>query len=530
MRLPIGRATRAVWARRIKGFWFEYSHNRIGLVGMGILFFFIATAIFAPFIAPYSMETVHLESPRQADKYALPEWTGIFGPQFRDLPLHTVHPLNWATEQQLPSSVELEKTATSTTIHYNASKSGSSEPVTISFNSSFNYPYAPMRLFSFSFTWKGVPDNVTTVYKDTPIGRLKAGETGTMDYMLQLDMITPNGTSWPIWDQNWDSRKAEILIIPQPAFWSSNSTGLVFIYSDLGPLAAKLGYEFHEPVKMIKDVFESKGLYTLQFRVTVRPGTYKEVEVPLNEAAGLVRITNGEFTVWGRRWGLMGTDGMGHDVFSQLVHGCRISILIGVSAAVTSTLIGLLVGVTAGYVGGWTDESLMRIVDILLCLPILPMLLVFIAIFGYSTWFVVIIIAIFGWQGLSRVIRSQALSVRETTFIESAVASGGSSGYVITRHIVPNVLPTALTSLVLSVPGAIILEAALSFLGLGDPHSPTWGKILHYAQITGAFSPTHAAWWDVVPPGLAITFLCLGFVFLGHAVDEIVNPRLRRRR
>jgi len=528
MKLPMGKSARAVWSRRIKGFWFEYSHNRIGLVGLLILFLFIGVAIFSPFIAPYDHKTVRLESPRQADFYAVPDWLGVIVPELADLPPQTVYPLDWTVaSEEFPQSVEFEETSSSLIFYYNASKTGSREPVTLVLNSSFTYSYVPMRLFSLEFGWSGRPDETVAVYRKTPWGRWKVGETGSLNYMLQLELITPNGTSYAIWDQNWDKYKS---LNASSAFWSSNSTKKVLMYSDLGPLAVRLGYNFDEPKRVLRDIFESKGLFKLRMTVTVEPGEIEGVAVPLENATGSVSVSAGKFTVWGLRWGILGTDGYGHDVFSQLIHGARISILIGVSAAFTATLIGLLVGITAGYSGGGIDEGLMRIVDILLCLPVLPMLLVFIALFGYSTWYIVLIIAIFGWQGLSRIIRSETLSIRETTFVESAVASGGPRGYIILRHIMPNVLPTALASLVLAVPGAVILEAALSFLGLGDPHAPTWGKMLHHAQISGAFSPMNMAWWDVLPPGLAITFLCLAFVFIGHAIDEIVNPRLRRRR
>lgn len=528
MKLPMGKSARAVWSRRIKGFWFEYSHNRIGLVGLLILFLFIGVAIFSPFIAPYDHKTVRLESPRQADFYAVPDWLGVIVPQLADLPPQTVYPLDWTVaSEEFPQSVEFEETSSSLIFYYNASKTGSREPVTLVLNSSFTYSYVPMRLYSLEFGWSGRPDETVAVYRKTPWGRWKVGETGSLNYMLQLELITPNGTSYAIWDQNWDKYKS---LNASSAFWSSNSTRKVLMYSDLGPLAVRLGYNFNEPRRVVHDIFESKGLFKLRMTVTVEPGEIEGVAVPLENATGSVSVSAGKFTVWGLRWGILGTDGYGHDVFSQLIHGARISILIGVCAAFTATSIGLLVGITAGYSGGGIDEGLMRIVDILLCLPVLPMLLVFIALFGYNTWYIVLIIAIFGWQGLSRIIRSETLSIRETTFVESSVASGGSRGYIILRHIMPNVLPTALASLVLAVPGAVILEAALSFLGLGDPYAPTWGKMLHHAQISGAFSPMHMAWWDVLPPGLAITFLCLAFVFIGHAIDEIVNPRLRRRR
>jgi peptide/nickel transport system permease protein len=349
-----------------------------------------------------------------------------------------------------------------------------------------------------------------------------------MQYKLELEMKTPYGFMYPIWDQNWFQRR-DIDPRAPPDFWSSNTAQTVTI-TPLAELAVKLGYQSYETTTLVQDMFSSKGNYTFTLRVTIKPGEISGVTVPLEKATGTIEISNAYFNTWGRLYGLLGTDGYRHDVFSQLIIGSRISIMIGVSAALISVTFGLLVGITAGYLGGLVDEALMRIVDILICLPSLPILLVLIAMFGYNVFYVVLIIAIFGWQGLSRVIRSQVLSLREMPFIESAVASGGSKAYIMVRHIIPNVLPIALTSLVLSIPSAIILEAALSFLGFGDPFAPTWGKMLQNAQQTSAFSPTILAWWNILPPGLAITFLCLSFVFIGHAIDEIVNPKLRRRR
>ncbi|UCH31306.1 MAG: ABC transporter permease [Candidatus Bathyarchaeota archaeon] len=252
--------------------------------------------------------------------------------------------------------------------------------------------------------------------------------------------------------------------------------------------------------------------------------------LPKSENATL-SLTFGEtskFTVWGSVWGLLGTTSFGYDVWTQLIHGARVSLIVGSLAAVLATSLGIFFGVTAGYVSGIVDEAIMRIVDVLLCLPVLPLLLTLAAYWSPNVYYLVIIIAIFGWQGLSRIIRSRVLSLREMPFIESAKASGASSSYLIFRHLIPNVFPLAMASLVLAVPGAILTEAALSFLGFGDPLAPTWGKMLHEAQAEGAFA--ELAWWYVIPPGIAITFLCLAFVFIGHALDEIVNPRLRRRR
>ena len=250
---------------------------------------------------------------------------------------------------------------------------------------------------------------------------------------------------------------------------------------------------------------------------------------PLSEAAkGQIILENAEVVILGHVHGILGCDNVGADIFAQVVHGARISLEIGILCAVTSSVIGILVGVITGYFGGVVDEVMMRIVDVLLCLPFLPLLLTLVFIFGKNIFYIVLFIAIFGWQGLSRMIRSRVLALRETAFVECARASGASRFYIMIKHLVPNVLPIAFSSLVLSVPSAILFEAALSFLGFGDPRVPTWGKMLHQAYGFGAF--TNLAWWWLVPPGLAITTLCLAFVFMGHALDEVVNPRLRRRR
>jgi ABC-type dipeptide/oligopeptide/nickel transport system permease subunit len=532
--MVFSKSTRAVWKRRIEGFWTDFSHNKIGLLGVAILSLFVIVAIFAPFIAPFTQDQVFQYSGRQADEFAYPDWIGLISPGLADLPRQENYVLNWSTAQ-LPASVDLERTDSGLTLYYNASISGTDQPVSVVLNSSFNYPYQPMRIFSVGIPWSASPDAVVTIYKTNILGwRIKVGETGTMAYVVQLSLITPNGTRYDLWDQNWN-KYAVTNVTTQPAFWSSMSYGRIDFTSDLAVLAQKLGFRPEEAYQLPRTLMVEKGVYTFVTSVTMKPGslvdsTGKATEVPLPQATGNVTLGTGKFTVWGRRWGVLGTDGGGHDVFSQLIYGCGISLVIGLSAASISMLFGVLVGVVSGYVGGGVDETLMRVVDVLLCLPLLPMLLVLIHLLGYNVYYIVLIIAIFGWQGLARVIRSQTLSIRETAYVESAVASGSSRVHIMVRHIIPNVFPVALTDFILAVPGAIILEAALSFLGMGDPFSPTWGKMLEYARVDQAYSPVNFAWWDILAPGIAITLICLSFVFIGHAVDEIMNPRLRRRR
>jgi len=222
---------------------------------------------------------------------------------------------------------------------------------------------------------------------------------------------------------------------------------------------------------------------------------------------------------------ILGTDDRGHDILSQTLLGSRIALLVGFLSAIFSIGIGVIMGLVSGYYGGNVDAVLMRFTDVILVLPALPLLIVFAAMMTASIWNIVLIIAILGWGGVARVIRSEVLSLKERPFIDSARVTGASKSRIMFRHIAPNVLPLALLYMTFAVSGAILFEAALSFIGLGDPSTMTWGMMLNYVQHSNALE----AWWWLLPPGICITLVCLAFFLLGRAFDEIVNPRLRRR-
>lgn len=225
-------------------------------------------------------------------------------------------------------------------------------------------------------------------------------------------------------------------------------------------------------------------------------------------------------------WYILGTDDMGRDILSQLLWGSRIALLVGFCAAFFSVLIGTIVGLVAGYFGKTIDSVLMRFTDVILVLPGLPLLIIFAAVMGPSIWNLIIIISIVGWSGTARVIRAEVLSLKERPFIDSARVTGAGHARIMFKHIAPNVLPLAFLFMTFAVTGAIISEASLSFIGLGDPTSMSWGIMLFARSHSGA---TLTAWWWLIPPGLAITLVCLGFFLMGHAFETIVNPRLRRR-
>jgi len=223
---------------------------------------------------------------------------------------------------------------------------------------------------------------------------------------------------------------------------------------------------------------------------------------------------------------LLGTDDVARDIYSQLLYGSRVSMIIGLVSAAISTVIGSTVGLISGYAGGKIDELVMRIVDIIMVIPGLPIMIVLAAILGPSIWNIMIVIGVLGWTGTSRIVRSQVLSVKERPYVEAARCIGASAPAIIFFEVLPNVVPIIFAQTMMGIAGAIYSEATLSFLGLGDPTHVSWGMMLHFAFSSGNMS---TAWWWVVPPGVAIALMVLGFTFFGSALNEVLNPRYRHR-
>ena len=225
-------------------------------------------------------------------------------------------------------------------------------------------------------------------------------------------------------------------------------------------------------------------------------------------------------------YGLMGTDNMGRDLWSALVYGLQWALIIGITVSVFRTLIGVIYGVISGYMGGLFDVVMVRLAQIIYSLPVLPLLIILAYFFGQNIWNIIWILVAFGWVGMVFTVRSMSLQIRESLYIDAAKALGASSWRIIIRHVFPQILPYTFASMALHVPGAILAEAGLSFLGLGDPKIVTWGKILHDAQAGEAV--INGAWWWVIPPGVGIALVGLTFVMIGYALDKILNPRLIR--
>ena len=224
---------------------------------------------------------------------------------------------------------------------------------------------------------------------------------------------------------------------------------------------------------------------------------------------------------------LLGTTEVGSDVFSQLLAGARVSIVVGLAAAFISGTIGAAVGLIGGYFGGWTDRVIDSFENWFLVLPTLPLMVVLARLLDPSLSVLIIVIAITSWAGTGRIVRAQVLTLKERAYVERARALGASDWYIIRRHVLPNALPLIFANTVLIVAVAILAEAALAFLGLGDPTSISWGTMIENGFDAGA--PSAGAWWYIVPPGLCITVLVFAIGLFGYLFEQHVNPRLRER-
>lgn len=225
---------------------------------------------------------------------------------------------------------------------------------------------------------------------------------------------------------------------------------------------------------------------------------------------------------------LLGTDELGVDLWAQICYGARISILIGCSTAVLAAFGGGMLGLAAGYLGGLADKLLMRVIDVMIILPDLPLMIVLAAFLGPSLFNIVLVLACFSWVIPARIVRSQVLTLKERQYIKSAETYGASSCYLIRKHFLPEVFPLLAVNMIRLTGRAVIAEAGLSFLGLGDPTSKSWGLILYHAlNFKGIFYTEFWKWW-VVFPWLAISMLVIALAFLSRELEHIIDPRMRR--
>ncbi|CAN5815776.1 hypothetical protein BH23ACT5_BH23ACT5_06010 [soil metagenome] len=242
-----------------------------------------------------------------------------------------------------------------------------------------------------------------------------------------------------------------------------------------------------------------------------------------------VRLQPAPPTVSGDHPHFLGTDPQGRDIFSQLLYSTRAAFLLGAVAALTTVLFATTVGAIAAYFGGWIDGGLMRFADLILLMPLLPLLIVLSAVFSINMVLLGLLIGLLnGFGGTAIVLKSQALAIKVKAYIDAAKVAGGGDWHVIFRHIVPNVLPLTFLFMMFGVTEAIAIEATLSFFGLLNVPM-TWGVMINTAQTQGYLLSGTDYWWLLFPAGLAVSFLAFAFFIVGRGMDEVINPRLRAR-
>lgn len=232
-----------------------------------------------------------------------------------------------------------------------------------------------------------------------------------------------------------------------------------------------------------------------------------------------------KLVVGGSVYGVMGTDSLGRDLAVGLLFGFPVALIIGILASTLTTGIGTFLGILSGYHGGWIDTCIQRVSDVVANIPVLPILIFLVFIFGSNLFMIILILVAFSWPSLTILIRSMVLQIRTGQIIEASQVLGASNRWIMLRHIFPQTAPFVFAQMIFFTPAAILAEAGLSFLGLGDPSIPTWGQILEQGFRTGAVYQGY--WWWILPPGLLIVITALTFALLALALEPVINPKLR---
>lgn len=445
----------------------EFLKSRIGMAGIVILAILVTISIVAALVIPVEtfQQWNNPSSWISFPKTSIPVWVNLL--PIEKIPEHKI----------INSPLTSQKTIQDVSVF------------TQQFDLNFGYDDFPNDfIYEFSASYSGAP-------------------------LLQISVIRPDGITLQLLSSSLP--KSEDVVIHDERIFSTDEVIRKKLFLQSENFAFPINDLSSEDIVFSKTTEHKvlKGDYT--FLVSIL-GTNVEN-----------KIVDSNLIVGGKAFGIMGTDELRRDLAVGLLWGTPLALFIGIAVAIGSVSMGLVYGVYAGFKGKATDEAMMRFNDVIYALPALPFLIILAVTISNSIFLMIGFLMIFGWVGIAKVSRSMALQIKTKGYVEASKMMGQKNSKIIFRHILPQLLPYAFASIAISVPAAITTEAGLSFLGLGDPTFPTWGQILHDANVYGAAA--RGLWWWIVPPGVMIAITGLAFVFIGNALDAIVNPRLKRQ-
>lgn len=448
----------------VRGIWHEFSHNKMGMAGVVILAILFLMSIVA-------FVTIPVENFQTWNDPA--SW--LLYPK-------SAQPawVNYFQSEKIPEHLILQPQSSSRQLE-------SVYVLTDSFVVNYQYDGFPSD-FIYRFTAK---------YSGSPL--------------LQLSVTRPDG--------------AELnLISTSLPLGNAETTYSGMIFSTQTVIVKNLANDKNRYSFPFDTLSSEKIIFSKLAENKILKGNYI-FRVNLYDVSGKPVLVKSNLVIGGKVYGMMGTDELRRDLSIGLLWGTPLALFIGITVSIGSVILGLLYGVFAGFKGKATDEALMRLNDVIYAMPALPLLIILAVTVGNSIFLMVGFLVLFGWVGIAKVSRSMALQIKTLQYVEAAKLMGQKDRKIIFKHILPQLLPYAFASIAISVPAAITTEAGLSFLGLGDPTFPTWGQILHDASSYSAAA--RGMWWWILPPGILIAITGLAFVFMGQAMDVIINPRLR---
>ncbi|MBN1242695.1 MAG: ABC transporter permease [Spirochaetales bacterium] len=458
----------------LSDFWNEFRRDKAGLVGLAILTVALLTIIFEPLIVPYGEVNSRwrdINYWEDNSSGAPPAWTNLFSSAKKAV----------TTTLSKPKVEEIE-----------------GDGVSI-FRYEFGYDYR---------------------YDEPPLDLVFRAE-GWGTFPLLVSVERPDGQTIDLYQYVAEGLDGDDLRVTLAN--DSKSAAYQFLAANASE-ADMINFDSYS-IKPMQIMF-AEATPTMATASTPLEGEYKFVVQTMIMSED-VRIEKPHFTVVGAVSGALGSDTGKRDLFSGLVAGLKWALLIGFVTSFISVLLGVLYGIVSAYFGGAIDTTMNFVYELFVSMPVLPILIVISAVFKPSIWFIIAALVIFSWTGPVKTVRSMAMQIKEETYIEAARALGAGKWRIIFRHMLPLLIPYSFASMALAVPGAILYEASVSLLGLGDATITTWGQILHDALSSGAV--LNGLWWWVVPPGLSIAIMGMSFAFIGSAMDKILHPKLRTR-